>query len=279
VLRGFYAAASGMLSQQRRVEMLTNNIANANTPGYKADQASLRAFPDMLLASLHTTTTLPTTKPRSFRNETAIGELNTGVYMQEMMPLFLQGDIKETGQNTDIALIDGNLPVDAETGIKGALFFVVENGNGEIRYTRNGNFTLDADGFLTTQDGFYVLDENGERIQLTDENFKVAQDGTIFENDVPVTRIDIAFAANPNSLVKEGNGLFRSEEGVLPSAIGNADVTYQLQQGFLERSNVDLARSMTEMMSAYRAFEANQKILQAYDKSMDKAVNEIGRIK
>jgi flagellar basal-body rod protein FlgF len=278
VLRGFYAAASGMLSQQRRVEMLTNNIANANTPGYKADQASLRAFPEMLLASLQTTT-LPTTKPRSFRNETAIGELNTGVYMQEMMPLFLQGDIKETGQNTDIALIDGNLPVDAETGIKGALFFVVENGNGEIRYTRNGNFTLDADGFLTTQDGFYVLDENGERIQLTDENFKVAQDGTIFENDVPVTRIDIAFAANPNSLVKEGNGLFRSEEGVLPSAIGNADVTYQLQQGFLERSNVDLARSMTEMMSAYRAFEANQKILQAYDKSMDKAVNEIGRIK
>jgi flagellar basal-body rod protein FlgF len=278
VLRGFYAAASGMLSQQRRVEMLTNNIANANTPGYKTDQASLRAFPEMLLASLQTTT-LPTAKPRSFRNETVIGELNTGVYMQEMMPLFLQGDIKETEKSTDIALIDGNLPVDAETGIKGALFFVVANGNGEIRYTRNGNFTLDADGFLTTQDGFYVLDENGERIQLTDENFKVAQDGTIFENDVPVTRIDIAFAANPNSLVKEGNGLFRSEEGVLPSAIGNPDVTYQLQQGFLELSNVDLGRSMTEMMAAYRAFEANQKILQAYDKSMDKAVNEIGRIK
>jgi flagellar basal-body rod protein FlgF len=268
VLRGFYAAASGMLSQQRRVEMLTNNIANANTPGYKADQASLRAFPEMLLANLHTTS-----------GRRSIGEINTGVYMQEMMPLFVQGDIKETGQNTDIALIDGNIPTDAETGMKGALFFVVENGNGEIRYTRNGNFTLDAEGFLTTQDGFYVLDENGERIQLASENFKVAQDGTIFENDLPVTRINIAFAANPNSVVKEGNGLFRSEAGVLPSAIGNPNVTYQLQQGFLERSNVDLARSMTEMMSAYRAFEANQKILQAYDKSMDKAVNDIGRIR
>jgi flagellar basal-body rod protein FlgF len=278
VLRGFYTAASGMLSQQRRVEMLTNNIANANTPGYKADQASLRAFPDMLLTRLHTTS-IPTKEPRSFRSQRPIGELNTGVYMQEMMPLFLQGDIKETGQNTDIALIDSNIPVDAETGMKGALFFVVENGNGEIRYTRNGNFTLDAEGFLTTQDGFYVLDENGRRIQLTSENFKVTKDGTIFENDVPVTRINIAFAANPNRVVKEGNGLFRSEAGVLPSAIGNPNVTYQLQQGFLERSNVDLARSMTDMMAAYRAFEANQKILQAYDKSMDKAVNEIGRIR
>jgi flagellar basal-body rod protein FlgF len=278
VLRGFYAAASGMLSQQRRVEMLTNNIANANTPGYKADQASLRSFPNMLLATLQTTT-IPTKEPRSFGNETPIGEISTGVYMQEMMPLFMQGDIKETGQSTDMALIDGNIPVDAETGMKGALFFVVENGNGEIRYTRNGNFTLNADGFLTTQDGFYVLDENGERIQLASENFKVTQDGTIFENDVPITRINIAFAANPNSVVKEGNGLFRSEAGALPSAIGNPNVTYQLQQGFLERSNVDLERSMTEMMSAYRAFEANQKILQAYDKSMDKAVNDIGRIR
>ncbi|HZG59496.1 MAG TPA: flagellar hook-basal body protein [Anoxybacillus sp.] len=278
MLRGFYAAASGMLSQQRRVEMLTNNIANANTPGYKADQASLRAFPEMLLKSLHTTS-IPTKEPRAFRNHTTIGELNTGVYMQEMMPLFVQGDLKETGQNTDLALIDGNLPTDAETGMKGALFFVVENGNGEIRYTRNGNFTLNADGFLTTQDGFYVLDENGERIQLASENFKVTKDGMIFENDVLVTRINIAFAANPNSVVKEGNGRFRSTTGVLPSAIGNPNVTYQLQQGFLERSNVDLARSMTEMMSAYRAFEANQKILQAYDKSMDKAVNDIGRIR
>jgi flagellar basal-body rod protein FlgF len=278
VLRGFYTAASGMLSQQRRVEMLTNNIANANTPGYKADQASLRAFPEMLLTRLDATT-IPTKEPRSFRNRTPIGEINSGVYMQEMMPRFLQGDLKETGQKTDIALIDGNLPVDEATGVKGALFFVVQNGNGDIRYTRNGNFTLDAQGFLTTNDGFYVLDENNERIQLTSEDFKVTPDGTIFENDVRVARINIAFANNPNNVVKEGNGLFRSEGGMLPSALNNPNVTYQLQQGFLERSNVDLARSMTDMMSAYRAFEANQKILQAYDKSMDKAVNEIGRIR
>lgn len=277
MLRGFYTAASGMLSQQRRVEMLTNNIANANTPGYKADQAALRAFPEMLLARLDEVT-IPTKNPRSFGNQTTIGGIHSGVYMQEMVPLFSQGDLRETGQKTDIALIDGVVPVDEETGTRGTLFFVVQNGNGEIRYTRNGNFTLDPQGFLTTMDGFYVLDENGDRIQLTNEDFQVTPDGTVFENGVRVSRLNVVFAENPNLVAKEGNGLFRSEN-VLPSALNNPNVTYQLQQGFLERSNVDLSRSMTDMMSAYRAFEANQRILQAYDRSMDKAVNEIGRLR
>ncbi|GLH64101.1 flagellar hook-basal body protein [Parageobacillus sp. G301] len=278
MLRGFYTAASGMMAQQRRIEMLTNNIANANTPGYKSDQAALRAFPELLLSRLDKAT-VPTKTPRSFPLQPTIGSINTGVYMQELIPNFRQGDIKETGQPTDIALINGTLPVDAETGKEGTLFFVVQNENGDIRYTRNGNFTLNPQGFLTTNDGWYVLDENGRRIQLPSTNFTVNADGTIVANNNRIARINIAFAANPNTLVKEGNGLFRSENGVLPSALGNPNVTYTLKQGFLERANVDLNRAMTEMLSAYRAFEANQKIVQAYDRSMDKAVNEIGRLK
>ncbi|QIQ32109.1 flagellar hook-basal body protein [Parageobacillus toebii NBRC 107807] len=278
MLRGFYTAASGMMAQQRRIEMWTNNIANANTPGYKSDQAALRAFPELLLSRLDKAT-VPTKTPRSFPLQPTIGSINTGVYMQELIPNFRQGDIKETGQPTDIALINGTLPVDAETGKEGTLFFVVQNENGDIRYTRNGNFTLNPQGFLTTNDGWYVLDENGRRIQLPSTNFTVNADGTIVANNIRIARINIAFAANPNTLVKEGNGLFRSENGVLPSALGNPNITYTLKQGFLERANVDLNRAMTEMLSAYRAFEANQKIVQAYDRSMDKAVNEIGRLK
>ncbi|MED4988923.1 flagellar hook-basal body protein [Parageobacillus toebii] len=278
MLRGFYTAASGMMAQQRRIEMWTNNIANANTPGYKSDQAALRAFPELLLSRLDKAT-VPTKTPRSFPLQPTIGSINTGVYMQELIPNFRQGDIKETGQPTDIALINGTLPVDAETGKEGTLFFVVQNENGDIRYTRNGNFTLNPQGFLTTNDGWYVLDENGRRIQLPSTNFAVNADGTIVANNTRIARINIAFAANPNTLVKEGNGLFRSENGVLPSALGNPNITYTLKQGFLERANVDLNRAMTEMLSAYRAFEANQKIVQAYDRSMDKAVNEIGRLK
>ncbi|NNU94401.1 flagellar hook-basal body protein [Geobacillus sp. NFOSA3] len=278
MLRGFYTAASGMMAQQRRIEMWTNNIANANTPGYKSDQAALRAFPELLLSRLDKAT-VPTKTPRSFPLQPTIGSINTGVYMQELIPNFRQGDIKETGQPTDIALINGTLPVDAETGKEGTLFFVVQNENGDIRYTRNGNFTLNPQGFLTTNDGWYVLDENGRRIELPSTNFAVNADGTIVANNNRIARINIAFAANPNTLVKEGNGLFRSENGVLPSALGNPNITYTLKQGFLERANVDLNRAMTEMLSAYRAFEANQKIVQAYDRSMDKAVNEIGRLK
>ncbi|MBB5323969.1 flagellar basal-body rod protein FlgG [Anoxybacillus tepidamans] len=277
-MRGFYTAAAGMLAEQRRVEMLTNNIANANTPGYKADEAALRSFPELLLSRLGETT-IPTKEPRSFFTRATIGSIHTGAYMQELIPNFLQGDVKETGQPTDIALVDGTVPVDAETGAKGALFFVVQNGNGDTRYTRNGNFTRDAEGYLTTNEGFYVLDENNERIRLNSADFTVTPDGTIIENNTRITRLNVAFAANPNAVVKEGNGLFRSENGLLPSAVGNPNVTYELKQRFLERSNVDVARSMTDMLSAYRAFEANQKILQAYDRSMDKAVNEIGRLK
>lgn len=274
MLRGFYTAASGMMAQQRRVEMLTNNIANANTPGYKADQAALRAFPELLLSRLDETTVPTKEAPRSFPFSAAVGSINTGVYTQELIPNFRQGDIKETGRPTDIALINGTLP-DAT----GTLFFVVQNENGDIRYTRNGNFTMNPQGFLTTSDGWYVLDENGRRIELPSEDFTVNADGTIIANNNRIARINIAFAANPNMLVKEGNGLFRSNTGVLPSALNNPNITYTLKQGFVERSNVDLNRAMTEMLSAYRAFEANQKIVQAYDKSMDKAVNEVGRLK
>jgi flagellar basal-body rod protein FlgF len=278
LLRGLYTAASGMLTQQRRVEMLTNNIANANTPGYKSDQAALRAFPELLLSRLDKVN-VPAKTPRSLPWQPTVGPLNTGVYMQELIPNFRQGDIKETGQRTDIALVNGTLPVDATTGQQGALFFVVQNENGDIRYTRNGNFTVNPQGFLTTNDGWYVLDENGRRIQLPSADFTVRPDGTVTAGNNRIARINIAFAANPNTLVKEGNGLFLSDNGALPSALGNPNVTYTLKQGFIERSNVDLDRTMTELMSAYRAFEANQKIVQAYDRSMDKAVNEIGRLR
>jgi flagellar basal-body rod protein FlgF len=278
MLRGLYTATSGMLAQQRRTEMLTNNMANANTPGFKADQSSMRAFPEMLLQRLGTEK-LPLREQKHLPYTQFIGSINAGVYMQEAIPKFTQGDLRETGRKTDLAIVDGNLPVNEENNVKGSLFFTVETPNG-IRYTRNGNFTLNPEGFLTTNEGYYVLDENGNRIQLTSEEFEVRQDGTIMENNTFVAAINVVFAENPYELIKQGNGLFSVENnGILPAVRNNPDVSFSLKQGFLERSNVDVAQTMTEMLTAYRAFEANQKVLQAYDKSLDKAVNEIGRIR
>ncbi|MEH7224620.1 flagellar hook-basal body protein [Bacillus sp. JJ1566] len=278
MLRGFYSAAAGMFAQQRRTEMLTNNIANANTPGYKVDQGSLRAFPEMLMQRLEGVQS-PAKNGGSLRTASRIGGLNTGVYMQEMIPLFKQGDIRETGLRADVALVNGNLPINAETNKPGSVFFTVQNANGDVRYTRNGNFTVDPAGFLTTNEGFYVLDENGNRIALENDQFDVSADGSIIVNGQTQSRLGIAFSENPLNLIKEGNGLYRTNDGeVLPNAGANPEVSYSLKQGFLEGSNVDVSQAMTEMMTAYRTFEANQKVLQAYDKSMDKAVNEIGRL-
>lgn len=260
MLRGLYTAAAGMIAQQRRQDMLTNNLANANTPGYKADQASLRTFPHMLIANL------------SRAYETSSNELATGVYLQERIPNFLQGSLFETGSTMDVALIDGTLPENS------TLMFAVQTENG-VRYTRNGNFTLDNEGRLVTRQGMPVLDVNGNEIILQSENFQILTDGTILENDAEVAQLNVVFINDPNQLVKEGNGLFRYEGAAAPeTAVGNPNVAYQIQQGFLERSNVDLHRTMTEMLSAYRTFEANQKVLQTYDQSLDKAVNQVGRI-
>ena len=94
-----------------------------------------------------------------------------------------------------------------------------------------------------------------------------------------VATLGISFAQRPDMLLKQGNGMFVTEGGEnLAAANGTAGVTYSMQQGYLEGSNVDAARTMTDMLTAYRAFEANQKILQAYDRSMEKAVTEVGRV-
>lgn len=278
MFKGFYTAAMGMLSQQRKSDMLTNNMANANTPGFKADQASFRAFPEMLLQQLESSG-VPGQNTSRLAGKREVGLLNTGVYMQEVTPNFTQGDVRETGRRTDVALINRIVPVNEE-GVKGTFFFTVRDGNNAIRYTRNGNFTLDEQGFLTTNDGLYVMDRDNRPIQLQSTDFQVNSQGLIIENGQPVAQLNIAMTEDAGKMIKEGNGLYRTEdERPLQSAVGNPAVSFEVQQGALERSNVDVTQTMTELLSAYRAFEANQKIIQAYDRSMDKAANEIGRLR
>lgn len=278
VFRGFYTVATGMIAQQRRTELLTNNLSNANTPGFKADQSTIRSFPDMLLSSIGSTN-IPTEDTLGFKNSNTIGSINTGVYMQETLPNYMQGQIHETGLTTDMTLIDGTLPVDPESGQAGSLFFRLENPDGGEAYTRNGNFTLDGQGYLVNSQGLYVLSDAGQRIQLQNDEFNVTPEGNVTVGNQAVARLGVSYSATPDALKKQDNGLFRTADGAdLQNAYGEDGVTFTLQQKYLEGSNVDSARTMTDLMTAYRAFEANQKILQAYDRSMEKAVNEIGRV-
>ncbi|MGE6257892.1 flagellar hook-basal body protein [Heyndrickxia sporothermodurans] len=268
MLRGFYTAASGMITQQRKTDLLTNNMANSSTPGFKSDQSTIRAFPEMLLQRLDSKN-IPVENNISYSQFNNIGALNTGVYLQEAIPKFLQGDLQETEQKTDVAIIDTN-------GNKSSAFFKVQGQDGQTKYTRNGNFTIDQNGYLTTASGLYVLDNQQNRIQLNSDQFEISNNGTITADGIRVAQLGIAYTNKPEDLLKLGDGLYRTEtNAALPDAQNGQ---FRLQQGFLERSNVDVSQTMTEMLSTYRSFEANQKVLQAYDKSMEKAVNEIGRV-
>ncbi len=279
MFKGFYTVATGMIAQQRKTDILTNNMANANTPGFKADQSTIRSFPDMLMSAVKSNH-IPTEKGLADNGLRQVGTLNTGVYLQETIANYRQGSIMATGLSTDVALIDGTFPIDEASGNAGTILFRLENPEGGEAYTRNGNFTLDGEGNLVNAQGLFVLDNNGERIQLQNDAIQIAENGQVYdENGNVVAQLGVSFAANPDLLMKQGNGLFNTMDGVdLPSAYETAGVAFTMQQSYLEGSNVDSARSMTDLLTAYRAFEANQKVLQAYDKSMDKAVNEIGRV-
>lgn len=278
LFKGFYTVASGMIAQQRKTEILTNNMGNANTPGFKADQSTIRSFPDMLL-SAKGTTNIPTQKGLNLSELKQVGALNTGIYLQETLANYSQGSIYETNLTTDIALVDGQVPINEETGKSGAIFFRLQHPEGGETYTRNGNFTLDGQGYLVNSNGLYVLDQNGQTIQLPNDDFQLTENGGIYVNGAQVGTIGVSFSTNPDELIKQDNGLFRTIDGTnLPTAYGQDGLAFETKQSYLEGSNVDSAQSMTELLTAYRAFEANQKVLQAYDRSMEKAVNEIGKV-
>lgn len=276
MLRGYYTAAAGMIAEQRRQEMLTNNLANTNTPGYKADQTSFRSFPSMLLETMGG-------NPGVTSANNPIGSLNTGVYMQEATPDFSQGPINSTGQSTDMALVANNLPKDPKTGEEGTLFFTVQMPDGSTSYTKNGHFSVDQNGYLTNDQGNYILNTQNKPIQVNGTNFSVDATGLIRENGKALGQLNIAYAATPTQLVKQGNDLYHltTTGGKLPS-IQQANLpvgtTMDVKQGFLEQSNVSAEQTVTDMMMALRSFGANQKVLQTYDQSMTKTVNEVGKV-
>ncbi|KGX93902.1 flagellar basal body rod protein subunit C [Pontibacillus halophilus JSM 076056 = DSM 19796] len=273
MFKGYYTAVSGMTTQQRRQEALSNNVANATTPGYKADEGTIRSFPEMLIQQTGRKH-IPGTN-LSIPKEANVGTLNSGVYMQETIPNFTQGSIQETGISTDVALIDGNYPDE-----NGSVFFTVQSEDG-VRYTRNGNFTVDGQGNLVTHLGQAVLDEENNPIQTGGLDYTLTKDGQLQLENGETVLLGVSYVADVNQLVKEGSDLLVLDEagdGQAVDARGEAGVTFSTQQGVLEGSTVDMGQTMTEMNSAYRLFELNQKVLQAYDQNMQKTVNDIAKL-
>jgi len=195
---------------------------------------------------------------KMYSGSKVIGTLNGGAAVNEVVTAFVQGNFKETGSPTDFA-------------IKGEGFFVLEV-DGEERYTRDGSLIIDAEGFLTSKDGHRVIGERGE-IWIGGSSMEVLGNGEIYVEGDYVDTLRLAAFEDPKQAVKVGDNLYRAREDAQMKQPDG-----EILQGFLESSNVNAVKEMVNMMTAFRAYETNQRVVMAFDEMIGKAVNEVGKV-
>ncbi|MCX7781852.1 MAG: flagellar basal-body rod protein FlgF [Negativicutes bacterium] len=247
MIRGLYAAASGMVAEALRNDTIANNLANANTGGYKKDIAVSKDFAAALIRRIN-----------DGADEPVIGMLGRGAVIDEVAVIHTAGIIRPTGNALDAA-------------IEGKGYFAVETPNG-LRYTRSGSFSRNAQGELTTGDGYRVMGENGP-LRINNGQVHFAEDGAVQVDGIEIGRLQLTEFADEKLLAKEGSSLFR--------ATGDAagvPASGRIRQGMLEMSNVNVVAEMVNMIAGYRAYEINAKAVEAHDQLLDKAVNEVGRV-
>jgi flagellar basal-body rod protein FlgG len=263
MIRSIYTAATAMIAQNRRFEVISNNVANFETPGYKQDQMVTRSFRDMMIHRLYDADD-PSVFARipmmSGGRPPYVGPHNTGIHIDRIFIDFSQGSLEDTFRVTDFALIgDG--------------FFSIETPDG-TRFTRNGVFYVDQEGFLTTADGGYVLGQGG-RIHLVTENFRIDPDGNIFIGEDYIDTLALVRFEDNNVLRKQGGNLFYIfDEDIQPFPAEGLAV----RQFALEVANIDLVGESVRMLEVYRSYELNQRFLRLLDENLGRAVNDIGRI-
>lgn len=259
MVKGLYTAYTGMLNEQNRMDIMTNNLANASTVGYKKEGSTSQSFDDVLTVKIKDESV-------GINNVNPIGVRNPGVKIGENYTDYSQGSFRITGNTYDLAL-------------SGNGFFAIEftNKAGETstKYTRAGQFTLNKDGYLVTPDGDYVLDTQNRRIQLnTLYDSAITAEGIISQNGVDVAQIQVVDFEDYDYLEKYGETYYEALEG---AEITNSDAT--VNSGYLEMSNVQVVSEMVNMIAITRAYESNQKIIQTYDNTLDVAVNQLGRLR
>lgn len=239
MIRGIYTAATGMMAELSRQDIIANNLANVDVVGFKSDNVSNSTFSEILLNAYNK------------QGVQSVGKLGLGVQMVTQFADLSNGQIQDTGNIYDLAIQgDGLFSVATPTG---------------TRYTRAGNFVVDSENYLSTKDGFRILGENGP-IQLKGK-FEVTRNGEIVQNGKVIERLQLI---KQSGTVKQGELLYSAK---------NPETTsdYQIYQGFLERSNVNSIKQMIDMIAVSRSYEMNQRVLTAHDETLSKAVNELTR--
>lgn len=256
--RALRTAAAGMAAQQLNVDTIAHNLANVNTTGFKKTRAE---FQDLMYQTIKASGSASGTSAR----ETDEIQVGTGTAPMATQKSFAQGDLQATGNPFDIA-------------ISGEGFFQIRRPDGTMAYTRDGSFKLSADGTLVTSLG-YVL-EPGASITSDAKNLSVSRDGVIETTDggeapTKIAQIELAKFVNPAGLKALGNNLFAETAASGAPILGSpgAEGFGELQQGYLEASNVDVVEEMVNMIVAQRAYEINSKTVKTVEDMLQMANN------
>ncbi len=235
MIKGIYIALSGALAKQRHMDTFAQNMANATTTGYKKERISFRDY------------LIPVDNARAGEEDgramSQISDILTdhsgGTYIQTDNPL-------------DVA-------------INGEGFFALEKN----KYTRDGSFKIDSDGFLVTKDNIKVLGGGGP-ISIQGSRIDISNSGEIFVDDVSVASLNVVDFPDKRVLSKLDGGNFTTDEQGI-------DVDSIISQGYLEGSNVDVVREMVQMLTALREFESYQKMIQSFDEAESKTIDQMGK--
>jgi len=269
MVRSLWSAASGMIAQQTNLDVISNNLANVNTTGYKTEVAGFRS---LLYQTIQNQSTTANGEPKPTNAQVGLGVRNSSI-----SSIFSQGSFQSSESKTDFA-------------ISGDGFFAVQGDNEKTLYTRNGNFYLntnDSGGLtLSTSDGYAVLDTKGKAITFkktyVSSKLSVSDSGEFYypdENGQPQSlgiSIGLYQFQNPTGLNKEG-GSYYTPTGASGEAINEAKSNNvkksTIVQGYLEASNVQVVDEMVNMIVAQRAYEMNSKAITTTDEMMQTANN------
>lgn len=254
MVRGFYSAASGVFSRQKSFNTISNNMSNVSTAGYKSQSTVESSFGEHLVSKLNS------------MNAGSCVNIGKGSFLTANIGEYTdlnQGAFEQTGRNLDMA-------------INGEGYFLIDSSNNGEVLTRNGQFEMDQEGYLVLSGVGKVLNKEGTPILINNSNFSVDSNGVIREQDEDKI-IDSLFIAVPgegSTLKMVGEGTFQCSGGFIPGE----EKSYQLVQGSIEKSNINIAQEMSRMIAGQNHFQSCIQLLKIYDKINELSANQIGRI-
>lgn len=249
MLKGLYAAASGLMALEQRQAVIANNISNASTAGFRRQEPVQKGFYGVFLDRQ--------VRPGILNADPAPGG---GALFVETFTDTRRGTIAVTDDPLNLAL-------------EGPGFLVVQTPFGE-RYTRSGALSIDTDGQLTMPDGYKILGAGGTPMDVGGGRLTIGRDGMVYEDGVESGRLQLVEFEDPHMLTREGGSLYRASDAAMARS-GEAADTRVIHKS-LEMSNVNLPNEMIGMILGLRAYEANQKYINAMDETMGRLIDQVG---